>query len=239
MTTIYQHGTLAQLVARQMSGTITVAEMLEHGDTGIGTFEDLNGEAIFLNGEAYQADSTGKVHHITDKQTTLPFASIHFDQPEASQKLPFKKIKYSNLTQNLKDEQLFNVFSALKLHGEFAHVHVRIVTKQEKPYPSLLQVAEQQPEFKADNITGTLVGYYAPKVFGGPTAAGWHLHFLSDDLTFAGHVLDFEATDVDGTLEVFDNFLQHLPINNADFRSMNQDIAGLDKAIEASEGGKN
>lgn len=103
----------------------------------------------------------------------------------------------------------------------------------------MLQVAEQQPEFKADNITGTLVGYYAPKVFGGPTAAGWHLHFLSDDLTFAGHVLDFEATDVDGTLEVFDNFLQHLPINNADFRSMNQDIAGLDKAIEASEGGKN
>ena len=85
---------------------------------------------FFLNGEAYQADSTGKVHHITDKQTTLPFASIHFDQPEASQKLPFKKIKYSNLTQNLKDEQLFNVFSALKLHGEFAHVHVRIVTKQ-------------------------------------------------------------------------------------------------------------
>ena len=53
MTTIYQHGTLAQLVARQMSGTITVAEMLEHGDTGIGTFEGLNGEAIFLNGEAY------------------------------------------------------------------------------------------------------------------------------------------------------------------------------------------
>jgi len=52
MTTIYQHGTLAQLVARQMSGTITVAEMLEHGDTGIGTFEGLNGEAIFLNGES-------------------------------------------------------------------------------------------------------------------------------------------------------------------------------------------
>ncbi|TYC47377.1 acetolactate decarboxylase [Leuconostoc litchii] len=239
MTTIYQHGTLAQLVARQMSGTITVAEMLEHGDTGIGTFEGLDGEGIFLNGEAYQADSSGKVHHITDKQTTLPFASIHFDQPEVSQKLPFRQVNYSELTKSLQDKQLFNVFSALKVHGEFSHVHVRIVARQEKPYPSLLQVAEQQPEFEAENIIGTLVGYYAPKVFGGPTAAGWHLHFLSDDLAFAGHVLDFNATDVDGTIQIFDNFLQHLPINNEDFRSMNQDITDLDKAIEASEGGKN
>ena len=61
MTTVYQHGTLAQLMAKQMAGTISVGELLTHGDTGIGTLDGLDGEVIILNGDVYQADSTGAV----------------------------------------------------------------------------------------------------------------------------------------------------------------------------------
>ncbi|MGO1224109.1 MAG: acetolactate decarboxylase, partial [Leuconostoc falkenbergense] len=88
------------------------------------------------------------------------------------------------------------------------------------------------------DVQGTLVGYYAPAVFGGATAAGWHLHFLADDHQFAGHVLDFEADDMVGSLLIFDEFEQHLPIDNHDFRAMKQDMAGLQDGIEASEGGR-
>lgn len=238
MTTVYQHGTLAQLMAKQMAGTITVGELLTHGDTGIGTLDGLDGEVIILNGDVYQADSTGAVNHITDKETTLPFASVHFDQPDISYQLPFNATTYQNLSSQLTEKQIDNVFSALKLHGHFTHIHVRVAPKQTKPYPSLLTVAQHQPEFETRDVQGTLVGYYAPAVFGGATAAGWHLHFLADDHQFAGHVLDFEADDMVGSLLIFDEFEQHLPIDNHDFRAMKQDMAGLQDGIEASEGGR-
>lgn len=34
---LYQHGTLALLVPGLLKGTLTSGELLEHGDTGIGT----------------------------------------------------------------------------------------------------------------------------------------------------------------------------------------------------------
>ena len=35
--TLYQHGTLAQLVSGLFEGNLSIGELLEHGDTGIGT----------------------------------------------------------------------------------------------------------------------------------------------------------------------------------------------------------
>ena len=53
MSSLYQHGTLAMLMGKQLQGTITVAELLTHGDTGIGTLTGLDGEVIVLDGEVY------------------------------------------------------------------------------------------------------------------------------------------------------------------------------------------
>lgn len=238
MTTLYQHGTLAQLMAKEMAGTITIQELKKHGDTGIGTLDGLDGEVIFLAGETYQADSTGTVNYITDELTTLPFATVHFDELATSSELNLNKVAFENLSDILSNQQITNVFSALKVHGQFSRVHVRIAPKQSRPYPSLLEVAQMQPEFERENVAGTLLGYYSPAVFGGVSAPGWHLHFLSDDHTFAGHVLDFSAVSIIGTLQIFDDFIQHLPVENSAFRSINQDMSGLHEGIEASEGGK-
>ena len=38
---------------------ITVRELLEHGDTGLGTFEHVDGETILLDGVCYQAKGNG------------------------------------------------------------------------------------------------------------------------------------------------------------------------------------
>lgn len=236
MSRLYQHGTLAMLMGKQMQGTITVAELRQHGDTGIGTLTGLDGEVILLDGEVYQAQSDGQVNHITNPDTLMPFASVHFDAP--TQQLPFSQVDFSTLSAKLKAEQLQNVFAAVKFHGEFSRVHVRIAPKQVPPYPSLLAVAENQPEFEREHVTGTVVGYFAPQIFNGPTAAGWHVHFLSDDLQFAGHILDFSASQISGTLQVFDEFVQHLPIQDPAYREMTLDFDGLLAGIEASEGGQ-
>ena len=64
MTTLYEHGTLAALMAGNFDGTITVGDLLKHGSMGIGTFTGLDGEVVILNNEVYQAVSSGQVNHI-------------------------------------------------------------------------------------------------------------------------------------------------------------------------------
>ena len=76
-TTLYQHGTLALLVPGLLDGTLTMHDLLTHGDTGIGTGEGLDGELIILAGVPYQIDHLGHVNRVS-AQFTLPFANSHF-----------------------------------------------------------------------------------------------------------------------------------------------------------------
>ncbi len=56
-----------------------------------------------------------------------------------------------------------------------------------------------------------------PLLFHGAAAAGFHLHFISDDRTFAGHVLDFEVAAGEVELMELAEFRQHFPIDNQDY----------------------
>jgi acetolactate decarboxylase len=235
ISTLYEHGTLASLMAGNMDGTITVADLLKHGSTGIGTFNGLDGEVIILDGEVYQAVSDGHVNHMTDRQAKMPFASVH--TPEDLEKIELSNVDFTALNGDFAEKHaLKNIFAALRLKGNFNHVKVRIAPKQEKPYPSLLEVAKGQPTFTNDNVTGTIIGYYAPEIFGSVTAAGWHLHFISDDRQFAGHLLEFNADQLTGDLQIFDNLQQHMPINDQAFRQGEVDMGTLRDSIAQSEG---
>ncbi len=222
-------------MAGNFAGTITVGDLLKHGSTGIGTFDGLDGEVVILDNEVYQAVASGQVNHITDRDATMPFASVHF--PQKPQPLTLTDVDFARVNHDLvAAHQLSNVFAFLQLHGTFTRVKTRIAPKQEPPYPTLLAVAQHQPEFSAAEITGTILGYYAPAIFGTITAAGWHLHFISDDRQFAGHLLDFAAPQLTGSLEVFDNLTQHLPVENQAFRESTVDMRTLREGIAKSEG---
>jgi len=235
MTLLYQHSTLGALMARQFDGTTTAADLLTHGDTGIGTLEGVNGEVIFLDGEMYHAESSGNINHITDTaHTTLPFATVHFSAPQTE--LSIDKADFNELATLADEFSFHNNFASLRLHGHFENVLVRIAPKSEKPYPSLSTVAENQPTFTAENIDGTIVGYYSPELYQGAVAAGWHLHFLSDDHEYGGHLLAMDATNLVGSLEEFSDFQLHLPIDSADFKNHTLDLNGLNEGISAAEG---
>ena len=131
MSSLYQHGTLAMLMGKQLQGTITVAELLTHGDTGIGTLTGLDGEVIVLDGEVYQATSDGKLNHITDKDTKMPFVSVHFDQP--TRRLPFSETSTDTLSQQLKSEKLTNIFAAVKLDRKSTRLNSSHDSKSRMP----------------------------------------------------------------------------------------------------------
>lgn len=53
--------TSGALVQGVYQGCVRVADLLRHGDFGLGTFEGLNGEGILLEGQCWQALSDGRV----------------------------------------------------------------------------------------------------------------------------------------------------------------------------------
>ncbi len=51
---LFQYNTLGALMAGLYGGSLTVGELLEHGDLGLGTLDSIDGELIVLDGKAYQ-----------------------------------------------------------------------------------------------------------------------------------------------------------------------------------------
>ena len=82
-------------------------------------------------------------------------------------------------------------FYAVMIQGEFSYVKTRSVPAQEKPYPPLAEVTKNQPTFEFTDVTGTMVGFRCPPYVTGINVPGYHLHFLTDDRTAGGHLLEF------------------------------------------------
>ena len=63
---LFQYNTLGALMAGLYGGTMTVGELLEHGDLGLGTLDSIDGELIVLDGKAYQAKGSGQTPEIVE-----------------------------------------------------------------------------------------------------------------------------------------------------------------------------
>ena len=59
--TIYQVSTSGALVQGVFGGCVRVADILRHGDFGLGTFDSLDGEGLLIDGRCWQARSDGSV----------------------------------------------------------------------------------------------------------------------------------------------------------------------------------
>lgn len=231
--TIFQHGTLGLLVPGLFDGTITAGDLLQHGDTGIGTLDGLNGEVIILDGHAYQAREDGQIREIAADES-LPFASVHFEKPDISDRLA--DLSQSAFEQQiLKDYRLLNVFAAIRVDGTFKHIKTRVAPRQQPPYKTLVEATATQPEFEGDNVEGTIIGYYAPHLFQGATVGGFHLHFLSQDHQLGGHLLGFDIDQATVKVQHFANFQVHLPIDNEAYLQEQFDNATIDQAINKAE----
>lgn len=231
---VYQHGTLGMLVPGLFKGTLPVAELLKQGDLGIGTASGLDGEMVLLAGTPYLVQSTGQVRILT-KEERVPFATVHFaHEKEGFQAKELTKPELEQLV--LAKYPYKNLFFAVKVTGRFKTVQTRAVAKQEPPYPPLTAVAAAQTVFEKQNVTGTLVGYYAPKLFAGMAVAGYHLHFLDDAKSFGGHVLDFTLTEGKVTVEPFATVEQHFPLQDEAFLAEQIESAELQAQIQQAEG---
>jgi acetolactate decarboxylase len=80
---------------------------------------------------------------------------------------------------------------ACRIDGRFKTVRTRSVPRQEN-YRPLVEVTRHQVESIKQNVSGTLVGFYNPPFISSVNVPGWHFHFISDDRTCGGHLLECE-----------------------------------------------
>jgi acetolactate decarboxylase len=167
---------------------ISLASIREHGDFGLGTFDQLDGEMVLLDGKVYQITGDGRVS-LVDESVETPFACVTFYETHStetlSEAMPWKA--FLDWLLSLFPSQ--NIFYAIRVSGLFSHVRVRSVPKQHH-YRPLIEVAQEQPEFEFHNMEGTLAGFFTPSFMASVNVPGLHLHFLSHDFQHGGHVLE-------------------------------------------------
>ncbi|PCF87886.1 acetolactate decarboxylase [Staphylococcus intermedius] len=231
--TLYQHGTLGTLMAGLLEGTATIQDILDHGDSGLGTLEGSDGEVIFIDGQAFHANAQNEFTQLTGEELT-PFATItHF---QAHHTFHATHQSAQHVLDTVRSHMCSqNAFSAVKITGSFQHMHVRMMPGQTPPYRRLIESAQQQPEYTRTNITGTLIGFYTPELFHGIGAGGFHIHFVDDARTFGGHVLDFHIEEADVEIQDFETLAQHFPIDHRSFTEAHIDYENISEDIKEAE----
>ncbi len=190
---------------------ITLGQIKKHGDFGLGTFDDLDGEMVMLDGEIYQITGTGKVNMI-DEQALTPFACVTYYRPLSYDRLENDMSYTAFQTWILQLLPSPNIFYALRIDGHFSHVKVRSVPKQAS-YRPLVEVAQEQPEFSFEDIEGTLAGFYTPGFLGSVSVPGLHLHFLSDDRCHGGHLLECQPRKIEAGVQMLTMLELALPMS--------------------------
>src|ERR687893_1646409 len=84
--TLFQTSTIEALLDGNYEGDVTFAELEEHGDFGLGTFDALDGEMIALDGDFYQVRADGRAYEV-DGRLKTPFAVVTFFEPDLRQPL--------------------------------------------------------------------------------------------------------------------------------------------------------
>jgi acetolactate decarboxylase len=185
---VYLSAPVGALVEGFYQQDTSIAELKTHGDFGLGTFNNLDGELVMLDGIVYQMRADGLVYPVEDAVKS-PFACVTFfhavtydDIPE-----PLDAAGFNALLERLLPSR--NMLYAIRVTGEFSHVRARSVPRQQN-YRPLVEVAREQPVFDYRDISGTLVGFYTPAFMEKLNVPGYHMHFLSADGTRGGHLLE-------------------------------------------------
>ena len=235
---LWQVSLINALMQGDYDGTVSVGDLLMIGDTGIGTFDGLDGEMIMLDGVVYKAKADGSVDIQPDLET-VPFAAVtFFDNDIARQdiaglgSIDAMKAYLDDLVHQETGD--YNRFYVAVIEGKFNSVHVRSVPDQTKPYKLLSEIAETQPEYIYESLEGTIVALRCPAFVEGINVPGWHLHFISKDKTKGGHMLNADLLSGSLKMDMISDFNLKLPSTNS-FSSLDltRDLSSDTEKVES------
>ncbi len=210
---IFQVSTTGAIVKGVFDGCTTVGDLKSHGDFGLGTFEDLDGEMVMLDGRCYQAVADGVTHEAGDAWQ-VPFATVTRFRPDRTEAIG--NIADLDALQRELDalRPSENIFVGLRLDGVFDRIDLRAACKA-LPGEDLVTATSHQSEFSFENIEGTIVGFWTPAYAKALNVAGYHLHFISADRKKGGHLLGVKAGKLTAALHLETDFHIGIPETRA------------------------
>ena len=166
--TLFQVSTSGTLVAGVYDREVSVKTILEHGNFGLGTFANLDGEMVVVDGHVYQVKGSGQVLE-APPDAGAPFAVVTWFKPEIDVSIE-PVSSFSDLQARCDGfRRSGNIFYAIRLDGSFKRVRARAVNPP-KPGTRLIDAAKAQIEFSFVDIEGTLVGLWC-RVSPAPSAS--------------------------------------------------------------------
>lgn len=186
---LYQTSTVSALIAGLYDGTMTVEELLRHGDFGLGAFDRLDGELIILEGVCYHLRSDGSAVIARGLDRTPLAAVTRFRQTTIL--VVQQKTSLQELTERIDAVTGGeNVPLAIRIDGRFSSLRTRATTEQHKPFVPLAEAIEPPTISTIAPTTGTAVGFRTPRFEAELSIPGYHLHYIDHPRTRGGHVMD-------------------------------------------------
>ncbi|MDN5721400.1 MAG: acetolactate decarboxylase [Corynebacterium sp.] len=231
--TIFQNSLMTALLDGIYDGEMSVGELLGKGNFGLGTFDALDGEMVIVDGVCYQLrhDGTATRARLSARS---PYAVATNFVPRIRRRAP-ENIRRADLS-NFIDEMTpsANYMYAVRITGRFSKVTTRTVVRQQKPYPRMTEAVGDDAEQNFTDVSGVIAGFRTPIFEKGISVPGCHVHFIDDDRTQGGHVLDF--TLAEGKIELCPgtDLDLRLPLTSA-FSDANLDPEDLDEELHVTE----
>lgn len=208
---------LAALVEGIYRADTTIGSLRAKGDLGIGTFNDLDGEMVLLDGTVYCLRPEGDAELIGDEVRT-PFALATAFEGDTEERFeePVAEAGFEHALLDLIPSP--NLMYAIRIDGRFDYVRARSVPKQNNYLP-LAEIAKLQTVFEFRGVEGTIAGFFTPAFLAGVHMPGLHLHFITADRTRGGHLLGAAPNGVTVKLQHAPSIELGLPLT-LDFLTM-------------------
>jgi len=232
---VYQYSIVSALMDGVATHGTPIARVLEHGDHGLGTFRNMVGEMIVLDGDVYQMKADGSVVHVDPATTVTPFATVTRFRPTLTTRGAVAgKAGLKDLLTRL-FPRARNHFLIVRMDGVFSRVNVRTAGGQLTPREGMVDVCARQTTHTFEGVKGTIVGFRCPGYVMGVNVAGDHFHFIAEDRQRGGHILEFDTDgEVDISAAQMSQFRLELPTEDEEFNEAELKLQA--QGIKAVEG---
>ena len=210
MSVMYQIGLLPGFLNGIYVSDYSFKKLARHGDFGLGTINELNGEMIALDGKFYCIDAHGIAREIAEQECT-PFSVVSFFKPSSMHTIEdIGNLQQLNQTL-LSFMDNLNVFYMFRIDGVFSSMQLRSETchcTQDRPLAELLN--DCQKKYELNTTAGSLVVTYSPAYANKISVQSFHYHYINAQRTTGGHVFDVRVEQATVAIQAIENFQLNL-----------------------------
>ncbi|KAL5599397.1 hypothetical protein FOVSG1_007209 [Fusarium oxysporum f. sp. vasinfectum] len=144
------------------SSGLTISNVSDKGDHGLGTFQHLDGEVVMVDGQVYQFRPSGSVSRKGDEDI-VTFAQVVFFKPNSH--LQFDSLNPRAVLDYLDTSHpgSHNLFHAVKIEGMFRNIKLHVARRQQYQGEPGSEIMKSMLVYDLEDIEGIAFGFRSPQ----------------------------------------------------------------------------